>query len=59
MLPQFVWLCGWDTDGSISIMGESNPGYGEYIIYAYVLKCMGQADKAFDIYYYYISHGFA
>ena len=39
MLPQFVWLCGWDMDGSISIMGESNPGYGEYTIYAYVLKC--------------------
>ena len=30
---QFVWLCGWDTDGSTSIMEESNPGYGEYTIY--------------------------
>ena len=19
MLPQFVWLCGWDTDGSITL----------------------------------------
>ena len=26
-------LCGWDMDGSTSIMGESNPGYGEYTIY--------------------------
>ena len=36
MLPQFVWLCGRDTDGSTSIMGVSNPGYGEYTIYGYV-----------------------
>ena len=33
MLPQFVWLCDQGTDGSTSIMGVSNPGYGDYTIY--------------------------
>ena len=38
VLPQFVWLCGQDTDGSTSIMGVSNPGYGEYTIYANISR---------------------
>ena len=33
VLPQFLWLCGQDTDGYTSIMGVSNPGYREYTIY--------------------------
>ena len=33
VLPQFVWLCGRDTDSSTSIVGVFNPGYGEYTIY--------------------------